>query len=75
MKIKRVYLKDGKANTRGEGDLIGYLNSGIIIPYKTFKVDKETETVIPVSDSFADSMDKKIKLKFEQQIMDDFDIN
>lgn len=75
MKIKRVYLKDGKANTRGEGDLIGYLKSGVIIPYKTFRVDKETETIIPVSDSFADSMDKKIKLRFEQQLLNDFDIN
>jgi hypothetical protein len=76
VKRKRVYLKDGKANTKGEGQLIGFLNaSGIVVPYQTFNVDKETTVIIPVTEEYANNIDQRFKKKLERNIIHDTDIN
>jgi hypothetical protein len=76
VKRKRVYLKDGKANTKGEGQLIGFLNaSGIIVPYQTFTVDKDTTLIVPVTEEYANYIDRRFKKKLERNIIHNTEIN
>jgi hypothetical protein len=76
MKIKRVYLINGKPTTRKTGLPIGYLNErGIITPYQSIEVDNQTTTFMHVDEAFADKIDKKIREQARKKLIKNTEIN